>query len=41
MLDDEQRMVGCAEGFTFRFRQRVEGVRDDRDGEPAALLKFD
>jgi len=31
-------MIRRAEGFAFRFRQGVEGVRDDRDGESAALL---
>jgi hypothetical protein len=41
MLDDEERMIRRAEGFALGFRQRVKGVGDDRDGEPAAFLQFD
>jgi hypothetical protein len=31
-------MIRRAESFALGFRQRVKGVRDDRDGEPSALL---
>jgi hypothetical protein len=38
MLDDQHRMVGRAEGFFLGFCQRVKRVRDNRHGEPTALL---
>jgi len=41
MLHDEHRMIGRAEGFLLGFRQRIEGVRDQRDREAAALLNLD
>jgi hypothetical protein len=38
MLHDQNRMIRRAEGFTFRFRQRLESVRDYCNREPAAFL---
>ncbi|MBI3066501.1 MAG: hypothetical protein HYY82_16390, partial [Deltaproteobacteria bacterium] len=38
MLDDQNWMVGRAEGFLFGFRQCIKGVRDDRHGKPATFL---
>jgi len=34
-------MIRRAEGFLLGFRQRIEGVGDERDREAAALLNLD
>ena len=41
MLHDQHRMIRRAEGFLLRLRQGIEGVGDQRDREPAALLNLD
>ncbi len=41
MLHDQHRMIRRAERFFFNFRQRIEGVGDQRDREAAALLNLD
>ena len=41
MLHDQHRMIGRAEGFLLRLRQRIESVGDQRDREAAALLNLD
>jgi hypothetical protein len=41
MLHDEHRMIRRAEGFLLRLRQRIEGMRDQRDRESSALLNLD
>ena len=40
MLHDQHGMIGRAEGFLLRFRQRVEGVGNQRDRKAAALLNL-
>jgi hypothetical protein len=40
VLNHQNRVVWGAKRFPFRFRQRFEGVGDQRHGEPAALLNF-
>ncbi len=41
MLHRQHRMIRRAEGFFFNFRQRIEGVGDQRDREAAAFLNLD
>ena len=41
VLHHEHRMIRRAEGFFLGFRQSIEGVGDQRDREPAALLNLD
>jgi hypothetical protein len=41
VLHDQYRMIRRAEGFLLGFRQRIEGVGDERDREAAALLNLD
>jgi hypothetical protein len=38
MLHDQHRMIRRAKCLPFRFRQRLERMRDQSDGESAALL---
>ena len=40
MLHDHNWRIGSTESFALRIRQRLKGVRDNRDGEPAAFLQF-
>ena len=40
MLHDHNRRIGSTESFALRLRQRLEGVRDNGNGEPAAFLQF-
>ena len=40
MLHDHNRRIGGTESFAFRLRKRLKRVRDNGDGEPAALLQF-
>jgi hypothetical protein len=41
MLHDDNRRIRSTESFPLRSRQRLKGVRDNGDREPAALLQFD
>ena len=41
MPHNQHRMIRRAERFFFNFRQRIEGVGDQRDREAAALLNLD
>jgi hypothetical protein len=41
MLHDQHRMIRRAESFLLGLRQRIEGVRDQRDREAATLLYLD
>ena len=41
VLHNQHRMIRRAEGFLLGFRQRIEGVGDERDREAAALLNLD
>jgi hypothetical protein len=41
VLHDQHRMIRCAERLFLGFCQRIESVRNQSHGEPAALLKFD
>jgi hypothetical protein len=41
MLHHEYRMIRRAERLFLRFRQRVEGVGNQRDRKAAALLNLD
>jgi len=41
MLHDQHRMIRRTKGFLLRLCQGVEGVGDQRDREPAALLNLD
>jgi hypothetical protein len=40
MLHDHNRRIGGTESFALRLRKRLKRVRDNGDGEPAALLQF-
>ena len=40
MLHDHNRGIGGTESFALRLRKRLKRVRDNGDGEPAALLQF-
>jgi hypothetical protein len=40
MLHDHNRGIGGTESFALRLRERLKRVRDNSDGEPAALLQF-
>ena len=40
MLHDHNRRIGSTESFALRLRERLKRVRDNSDGEPAALLQF-
>ena len=40
MLDDHNWRIGSTESFALRFRERLKGVRDNGDCEPAAFLQF-
>ena len=40
MLHDHNRRIGSPESFALRLRQRLKGMRDNGDGEPAAFLQF-
>ena len=40
MLHDHNRRTGGTESLPFRLRKRLKRVRDNGDGEPAALLQF-
>jgi hypothetical protein len=41
MLHDHNRRIGSTESFALRLRQRLKGMRDNGNGEPAAFLQFD
>jgi hypothetical protein len=41
MAHYQNRMIRGAERFFLRFSQCFEGVGNDGDGKPAALLQFD
>ena len=41
MLDGQHRVVRRTERIFLRLRQSIEGVCDQRDREPAALLNLD
>ena len=41
MLHDQYGMIGRTECLFLRFRQRVEGVGNQRDRKAAALLNLD
>lgn len=40
MLHDHNWQIGSTESFALRLRERLKGVRDNGDGEPAAFLQF-
>jgi hypothetical protein len=40
MLHDHDWRIGSTESFALRLRQRLKGVRDNGDSEPAAFLQF-
>ena len=40
MLHDHNWRIGSTESFALRIRQRLERMRDNGDGEPAAFLQF-
>ena len=40
MLHDHNWRIGSTESFALRLRERLKGVRDNSDGEPAAFLQF-
>ena len=40
MLHDHNWRIGSTESFALRLGERLKGVRDNSDGEPAAFLQF-
>ena len=40
MLHDHNWRIGSTERFALRLGERLKGVRDNGDGEPAAFLQF-
>ena len=40
MLHDHNRRIGSTESFALRLCERLKGVRNNRNREPAAFLQF-